>query len=743
MPEQIVDLQRRYFLKVSALAGVGLLVGCGWGAGAPSLSKAGNKRQALVPNAWIRIGEDDLVTVMVKHSEMGQGITTASAMIVAEELEVDWQKVRAEIAPADPAYKNPAMGIQATGGSTGVHTSWEVLRQAAAATRELLVAAAASTWGVAAKECRAVSGTIVHQPTSRSLRYRQLLEKAATLPLPQNPALKSHEQFKVIGKPFPRLDTRAKVYGFAEYGTDVRVPGMLTATVIHPPVLGGRVKSIDASEALKMPGVRHVLPITAGVAVVADDFWRASKAAEAVKVSWDAPEENLRLSTERIRAHWADLAKTEGKRVRDQGSVDSAFAAAAKIVEAVYELPFQAHGCPEPMNCTVQIHDGVCDIWVPTQNQGSTQAIAAKVAGLGVDAVRVHTTFLGGGFGRRFSVDFVAEAVELAKQMKAPVKVIWSREEDIRNDHFRPASYQAVRAALAADGAIKAFWHRLVGPNEVDSIVEILVPAIIPDWVPRPIKNGASKAVIPVGKYAMSAKYATTHAGTVGYAIDNVRVEYINDNPGVPVGPWRAVYNTRHAFVVESFMDEIAAASGKDPFQMRYDLLKNAPKLRTVLELAATKAGWGTRLPEGIHRGIALDEFDGTSVAMVAEVSVNGKGVVKVHRIVAAVDCGTVINPKIVEAQISGGIAFGLTATIKSAITIKDGRAEQGNFHDFPLLRMNEMPEVEVYTVPSTAAPTGIGEIGVPPVAPAVANAVAAATGKRVRSLPIRPRDLI
>jgi len=743
MSEHTINLDRRFFLKVSAAAGVGLLVGCIHNSSSPTLSKPGDKPQELSPNAWIRIDADDRVTVMVKHSEMGQGITTASAMIVAEELEVDWQKVRSEIAPADPAYKNPAMGVQATGGSTGVHTSWDILRQAGAATRELLILAAATTWSVGIRECRAVNGTVVHKETGRALRYGQLLEKAASLPSLPAPALKSHQQFKVIGKRYPRLDTAAKIDGSAVFGTDVRLPGMLTATVVHPPVLGGRVKSVDASKAKQMPGVRHILPITAGVAVVADDFWRASKAAEAVQVEWEASEDRRRLSTDRMRARWAKLAKADGPKVKDVGNVDSAFTAAAKVLEAVYELPYQAHGCPEPMNCTVHIHDGVCDVWVPTQNQGSTQAIAAALAGLAVDGVRVHTTFLGGGYGRRFSVDFVAEAVELAKQVKAPVKVIWTREEDIRNDHFRPASYQAVRAALGADGGLKAFWHRLVGPNEVDPLVETLMPALMPDWLPRPIKNGASRAAIPVGKYAMSAKYATINAGTVGYAIDNIRVEYINDDPGVPVVPWRAVYNTRNAFVVESFMDEIAAASGKDPYRMRYDLLKNAPKLRAVLELAATKAGWGKPLPAGVYRGIALDEFDGTPVAMVAEVSVDAKGIVKVHRVVAAVDCGTVINPKLVETQISGGIAFGLTATIKSGITIKDGRAEQSNFHDFPILRMDEMPEVEVFTVPSTAAPTGIGEIGVPPVAPAVAIAVAAATGKRVRSLPIRPADLV
>jgi CO/xanthine dehydrogenase Mo-binding subunit len=712
------------------------------------LTGSGDKPQELVPNAWIRIDAQDRVTVMVNHSEMGQGITTALAMIVAEELEADWKKVRAEIAPADPVYGNPAMmGVQATGGSTSVRTCWEVLRQAGAATRELLIAAAVSTWGVAAKECAAVNGTVVHQPTGRVLRYGQLLHKAASLPLPQNPTLKNPKEFKIIGKKFHRLDTQDKTNGTAIFGTDMRLPGMLTAVVLHPPVFGGKVKSVDASKARQMPGVRHVLPISAGVAVVADNFWHASKASEAVKVQWDPSEKPL-LATDRFRARWAELAKEDGRRVMNKGDVDRAFADAAKVVEAVYELPFQAHACPEPMNCTAHIHDRVCDVWVPTQTQGGTQEIAAAVAGLDVDAVRIHTTFLGGGFGRRGEVDFVTETVELAGRVKAPVKVVWSREEDIRNDRYRPASYHVVRAALEADGTLKAFWHRFVGPNEVDGIIETFMPALIPAWVPRPVKNAASRVAIPATKYAMSAKSAATNAGGAGYAIDHIRVEYINDDPGVPVGAWRSVANSRNAFVVESFVDEIAAASGKDPYRMRHDLLKTAPKLRGVLELAATKAGWEKQLPAGVHRGIALDVWygpdasHGTPVAMVAEASVNAHGVVRVHRVVAAVDCGMVINPKIVEAQISGGIAFGLTATIKSAITIKNGRAQQSNFHDFPILRLDEMPEVEVHIVPSSAAPTGIGEVGVPPIAPAVANAIASATGKRVRHLPIVTKDL-
>jgi len=545
----------------------------------------------------------------------------------------------------------------------------------------------------------------------------------------------------MIGKRMPKLDTKPKTQGKAVFGMDVQLKGLLTAVITHPPVFGGRLKSIDATKAKSMPGVRKVVPISTGVAVVADRFWQAKKASEALRIEWDL-REKANLSSESIRARWAELAKQRGVRVRDVGDVETAMKKAAKVVEAVYELPFQAHGCPEPMNCTAHVRDDGCDVWVPTQNQGGSQEVTAAVTGLDLDRVRVHTTFSGGGFGRRGDVDFVIEAVEVSKAVKAPVKVVWTREEDIRHDHFRPASYHVVRAGLDATGKPIAFHHLFVGPSYMDGIIDTLAPAIMPRWLPRSLKNAVSSAAIPIVKYARSAESASGGAAAMPYAVDNVRLEYFKDDPGVPVGAWRSVANSQHAFVVESFMDEIASAGAKDALQLRLDLLKNSQKWSNVLRTAAEKSGWDRKPPEGVYRGISVHAFDATPAAMVAEISVDKAGLVKVHRVVCAVDCGTVINPKIVEAQISGGIAFGLTATLKGSVTIAKGRARQANFDDFPLLRMDEMPRVEVHIVPSEAAPTGIGEVGVPPIAPAVANAVYAATGKRIRRLPITSRDL-
>ncbi|MFC1835374.1 molybdopterin cofactor-binding domain-containing protein [Thermodesulfobacteriota bacterium] len=739
------DERRRNFLKLGAMAGMGLVVGCSWSGGAPTIvtARSGSDRalRKLMPNAWIRIDTDDNVTVMINHSEMGQGITTALAMVVAEELEVEWQKIRAEQAPVKPEYVNPRFGVQATGGSTSVQTCWDELRKAGAATRQLFIGAAASTWRVPHGQCRAENGKVVHKPTGRIVPYGQLIDKAASRPVPIDPPLKKPEHFKIIGKRFPRLDSRDKTTGRAVFGTDVELPGLLIATTVHPPVLGGRLRSFNASKAKAMSGVRHVLPVRSGVAVVADSFWQAKKAAGALELKWDKGP-NADLSMDEIWQRWEQLAKKGGDRVRDDGDVDRAFAGAARLVEAVYRLPFQAHACPEPMNCTAHVTDRECDVWVPTQNQGGTQEVAAALAGLHPDSVRVHTTFLGGGFGRRGYVDFVAEAVEISKRVKAPVKVIWTREEDMLNDRFRPASYHVVKAALDKNGKPVAMSHLAVGHSFIDGMIDTLAGAIMPRWLPRSIKNVAAGAAVPIAKYAKSAEAAMGGAATMAYGMDHIRVEYIKDDPGVPIGAWRGVSNTRNAFVVESFMDELAAASGKDPVQLRYDLLKKAPKRRAVLELAATKAGWGKKLPDGVFRGISVHAFHDTPAAMVAEISIDGKKQVKVHRVVCAVHCGTVINPKIVEAQMAGAIAFGITGTLKGCVTIKNGRAQQTNFDDFPLLTIDEMPEVEVHMGPSTDPPTGIGEVGVPPIAPALANAVFAATGKRIRKLPIMPEDL-
>jgi isoquinoline 1-oxidoreductase beta subunit len=732
-------LHRRDFLKAGFVSGIGLLVACHLPVGMDSArlhaSETKSTSGSFAPNAWLRIGTDDTVTVMVNHSEMGQGITTALSMIVAEELEADWAKIRAEIAPAESVYKNPAFGLQATGGSTSVETCWDILRQAGATAREMLVTAASKAWGVASTECKCVEGFVVHAPSGRRLRYGELAEKAAQIPMPSKVPLKRSDEFKLIGKPFHRLDTRAKLEGKAVFGMDVTLPGLLVATVLHPPVLGGKLQSFDSRKAEAVPGVRHVVRVANGIAVVADAFWPAKKAADALEVKWEGGP-NVNLSMDTIRTRWQKLARQGGARVRDAGNVERAFQQAAKVIEAVYELPFQAHACPEPMNCTAHVRADGCDVWVPTQSQGGSQEIAAAMTGFDLDKVRIHTTFLGGGFGRRGDVDFVAEAVEISKAVNAPVKLIWTREEDIRNDHYRPASYHVVRAGLDKNGNPLAFSHVLVGPSEIDPLIDVMAPALLPGWLPRPVKNVMARAVVPTARYFMSAKGADGATATE-YGIENVRVEYVNDNPGVPVGAWRAVANSRNAFVVESFVDEIAHASGRDPYELRYELLANTPKHRGVLKLAAEKAGWGNKLPEGMFRGIAVHAFHETPAAMVAEVSVDQKSGVKVHRVICAVDCGTVVNPKIVRAQMMGGIAFGLTATLKGKVTIENGRVQQGNFDDFPLLRFNEMPKIEVHIVPSAHPPTGIGEVPVPPIAPAVANAIAAATGKRVRTIPI------
>lgn len=741
------DRGRREFLRVSFVVGVGLVVGYASpnklaARSEPSSGASSAQGPVLTPNAWIRIAQDSTVTVVVNHSEMGQGIFTALAMIVAEELDADWSKVRTEMASMDPIYANPAIGMQATGGSTSVRTCWDELRKAGAVTRALLISAAAATWGVPVRECQTVSGKVVHESSGRALSYGDLTAKAATMPVPREAPLKKRSDFKLIGKGAPRLDAWEKIQGTAVFGVDVRLEGLLHATVLHPPVYGGKFKSVELSKAKSIPGIRHVIPISRGVAVVADRFWQARKAAEALTPQWDLGP-HADLSSAQIRKRWIELAKTEGRRVRDEGNVDRALKQAATVIEAVYELPFQAHACPEPMNCTAHVRDDRCDIWAPVQNQGGAQDIAAAITGLPLDRVSVHTTFLGGGFGRRGDVDFVVEAVEISKAIKAPVKVMWTREEDIRHDYFRPASYHVLKAGLDAAGKPVAFHHLFVGPSWMDRTIETLATAAMPQWLPRFAKNAVSRMALPVAKYVKSAESASSGASTMAYQMGNIRVEYINDDPGVPTGAWRSVGDSRHAFVVESFVDEIAVACKKDPFLLRMELLKNAPKRRNVLQIAADKAGWKDGPPSGRARGLAVHDFHDTPVAMIAEISADKGGNVRVHKVVCAVDCGIVINPKNVEAQIASAIAFGLTATLKSSITIKKGCAEQTNFDSFPVLKIDEMPEVEVHIVPSEAAPTGIGEVGVPPIAPAIANAIYALTGKRIRQLPIMNHDLV
>lgn len=678
---------------------------------------------------------------MVNHTELGQGITTALPMMIAEELEADWGQIQAEIAPAEKIYKNPEFNTQMTASSSSVHSSWEILRSAGATARELLRKAAAQTWGVSVSECRAEKSTIIHKSSGRTLGYGDLVEKAASLPIPEEVPLKDPNSFKIIVKRMPRLDTAVKLDGSAVFGMDIRIPGMLVATVIHAPVIGARLKSVNPIRAESYPGVRQVLNIESGIAVVADTFWQAKTGAEALEIEWDESEA-VNISSPEIQKRLAGLAETEGKTMYEVGDPVEVLEKSANSIQAVYELPYQAHATPEPMNCTAHVREDGCDIWVPTQHQDASQEIASKITRLDYGAINVHTTFTGGGFGRRIDVDYVAEAVRISKAMKRPVKLIWTREEDTRNDYYRPNSYNVLKAALNSNGLPVAWEHRIASADHMAHALPRLLPSMLPYGMPRLFRNLITSLAEYVLPRVVPGEKVIEGAAPLPYDIKNVRVNFINHDPGIPLGFWRSVAHSSNAFVVECFMDEIAAAKGLDPYELRYRLASKTPRLQNALKLAAKKTGWHQKPPQGIFRGLAAHEFHETMLVFVAEVSVDDSGEVKVHRVVCAVDCGVVINPKIVEAQMEGGIAFGLTATLKSSITIRNGQVEQSNLDDFTLLRMDEMPKVEVHLVKSNNPPTGIGESAVPMIAPAVANAIYSATGKRIRKLPILPEDV-
>ena len=696
-------MERRDFLQVTGTIGAGLVIGF----------RIPNRRGVapFAPNAWLRIGTDDSVLVIVDRSEMGQGVTTSLPMLLAEELEADWTKIRFEFAPADKAYINPLFGLQGTGGSSSVRAAWKPLREAGARARSVLIAAAAQTWGVEPMSCRAEAGAVIHAPSNRRLTYGALAQRAAALPIPAEVQLKDPKDWHLAGKPTKRLDTRFKVNGTAQFGIDVRVPGMLTAVVARSPVFGGKVRSFDATAAKAIPGVRHVVQISSGVAVVGDGYWPAKQGRDTLKVSWDEGPV-AQVSSASISSLFAQRATQDGAVARHDGDAVAALAGAAQRVEAVYEMPFLAHATMEPMNCTAHVRADGVDIWAPTQFQTGVQMIGGQIGGLAPEKVAVHTTYLGGGFGRRFELDFIMEALETSKAAGAPVKVIWSREDDIQHAQYRPANYHQLRAGLDTSGRPVAWTHRIVAPS------------IMARMFPQTVKNGLDGEAVE---------------GGVGlpYAVPNVHVDYQLTDTGIPVGFWRSVNNSFNAFAVEGFIDELAAAAKQDPYEYRRTLLANAPRDRGVLELAATKAGWGTPLPAGRARGIAVYKSFESFAAQVAEVSVSPAGDVRVHRVVCAIDCGMHVNPSTIEAQMQSGIVFGLTAALKGAITIENGRVMQSNFHDYQMLRIAEMPVVEVHIVPSNEAPGGVGEPGTPPIAPAVCNAIFAATGKRIRRLPI------
>jgi isoquinoline 1-oxidoreductase subunit beta len=711
----IIDNSRRDFLKTSALAGGGLLVGFV----VPGAARLAHAAADFKPNAFIRITPDNQVTVVCAQSEMGQGVLTAIPMLVAEELDADWSKIRVEQAPANPAYGNPAFnGLQATGGSASVRGFWEPMRKAGATARAMLIGAAADTWRVDRAECHTEKGMVVHK-SGKKLSYGQLAEAAATQPVPANVTLKDPKDFKIVGKPAKRLDTPLKVNGKAVYGMDVRLPGMLTAVVARAPVTGAKVASFNADKAKAMPGVKHVVQIGSGVAVVADSYWNAKKGRDALEVKWEDGA-GASLSSDGLRKTLAELADKPGTVAVKKGDAGAALAGGAgKKLEAVYEVPYLAHACMEPMNCTASVKPDGVEVWGSVQAPGLLQIVLSQVAGVKPEQVQVTTTMLGGGFGRRFGFDFAIDAVLASKAVGAPVHVVYPREDDIRAQHYRPASLAKLQASLDAAGhPVAARIHA--------------VNSSIADAAHMPYEsNGLS---LMKGVDGFSVEGLTEWP----YATENLQVEWTKNEPPVGVWFWRSVGHSQNIFFVEGFVDELAVAAGKDPYEYRRALLANSPRYKGVLELAAQKAGWGKTLPAGHGRGIAVGQSFGSYVAEVAEVSVGKDGKVKVHRVVCAVDCGRTVNPDIIKRQMESSIVFGLSAALYGEITFKDGKVDQSNFHDYEVLRMSEMPVVEVHIVPSTEAPGGVGEPGLPPAAPALVNAIYAATGKRLRKLPLK-----
>jgi isoquinoline 1-oxidoreductase beta subunit len=717
-PDIAAPASRRGFLKVAAAAGGSLMVGF-WTLPGEALAAAA-ARGATAPadlNAYIAIGADDSITLTMPKVEMGQGTYTSIPMLIAEELEVDMDKIVLRHAPPDAKVYGAPFGDQFTGGSLTIRTMFEPMRQTGAAARMVLIQAAADQWQVAPDSCRAEHGEVVHTASGRRIKYGKLVDAAAKLPAPTRIALKDARDFKLIGKPLKRLDAKGKTDGSAQFGIDAQVKGMKVAVVAASPVIGGKLKSVNDAKARKLRGVRQVVKLDNAVAVVADNYWYARQGLAALDIVWDEGK-YARLSTEDVRNTMLAALKKPGKVARNDGDALKAIAADGKRIEATYLNPMLAHATMEPMNCTVHVKgDGTAEIWTGSQVPARARDDAAKVLGLAPEKVTLHNHLIGGGFGRRLYTDYVVQAAAVAKQVKGPVKLVWSREEDIQHCLFRGLYAHSVSASLDAAGKPVAFSHKIAGPSNL--------AAFAPGW----LKDG-----LDIDNVEGSDIFS--------YDIPNMRSEYTQEDGPVPTAFWRGVGPTRNMTVLESFMDELALHAGQDPLAYRLSLLSKEPRAANVLKIAAQKAGWGEKLPARSGRGIALMRAWGTYLAQVVDVSVNDDGEVAVKRVICAVDCGQVVNPDTVAAQIQSGINYGLTAGLFGAITVKDGRVEQSNFHDYRILRMSEAPKIEVEIVKSSEAPGGIGEPGTAGVGAALTNAVFAATGVRVRELPLRPELL-
>ena len=717
---------RRKFLVTAGGVGAGLVVAINTSYDNEKLLPGG----LYTPTIWVKIATDDRIFITLAKSEMGQGVMTALPMLVAEELEVPWDSISV-IQANSPFVKG--YGNQITGGSGSVRGSWESLRQAGALVKSLLLIAASRRWSIDESECYARLGNIHNKINDLRLGYGELIQDAVTIPLPESVALKQAKDFQLIGTSPPRLDLPLHVTGEAQYGTDYPLTGQLTAVVIHSPVFASKVDSFNAGAAESVRGVKKIFEIESGIAIVAENYWCAIKAKEKLKINWKVTSE-LRANSSAIRDDLINGLETNGVLAQKVGDVSAVPVHNAKKLIAIYELPFQAHVTMEPMSCTADFSNGKREVWAPTQSprhahdevikHGLSKAasffekLKRKLTHTSFDSIRVNTTLLGCGFGRRLQQDYVAEAVQISRTMNAPIRLVWPREEDMQHDYYRPANHNWISAILDDSGKPVTWQHKIAGP----SINEYLWDELEPGKVDHLSVEGATD---------------------IPYDIANVEVEWVKVDTPVPIGMWRSVGHSQNAFVIESFIDELATFAKKDPLEYRLSLLNNAPKHKAVLKLCAEKAGWGKRLAEGHYCGIAVHKSYYTYVAHVVELSIEEHGRIKVHKVTSAIDCGTVVNPDIVKAQIEGAIVFGLSATLKNSITIKNGRVEQSNFNDYPLLRFNEMPEVEVHFIQSDQPPTGVGEPGVPPVAPAVANAIFSATGKRIRKLPIKAADLI
>ncbi len=698
MRNETLELDRRQFVKLGAAAGGGLLLGM-YQQDLPA--QFGGPPAAITPQAFVHIGTDDIVTLTIHKPENGQGAETAMAMLLAEELECDWNNIRTVFAPVEPIYGGP---LQGTFGSMAVRTSWDPMRQTGAAARQMLIEAAAQRWNIEASECRAENGFVINQITGASLSFGTVAEAASRLSVPDDIPLKAPSDFRLLGKPMKRRDTKAKIAGEAIYGIDFELPGMVYAVVERCPVFGGTVSSFDASEAMAVPGVQDVFEIPQGIAVIADNTWAAMQGRRALKVNWNEGA-NANLSSEQIHSELVELTGRTGAIAADRGDIDSALADAATTVQAEYAAPYLAHAPMEPFNAVAVVEADRCEVWTGTQIPGLAHSSAVEASGLPADQVKIHTLYMGGGFGSRGGGSWVAETVEIAKRLSGPVKLTWSREDDLQHDRYRPASCVHLEAGLDSDGWPTAWSGRAACSSFAG------------------LRNGLDRE-------------AVVELANPNYEIANLHFEYHEPGIDIPTNYWRSVGHSQNTFFAESFIDELAAQTDKDPVEFRRRLLADNPRLLRVLDIAAERAGWGQPATAGSSQGVAVTNCFGSFNAQIAEVTVEN-GRVHVHRVTCVVDCGRVVNPAGVVQQMQGGIVYGLSAALRGRITIQQGRVEQTNFHQYEPLRIDEMPEVDVFIVPSDEAPGGIGEVGTPAIAPAVTNALYQATGQRVRSLPI------